>query len=199
MILKKVITVLFLATAITMPLIAETQTPDDNEALKQEVQKLREEVKALNDILPIRGDSTWGTGLMFGVNWGGAGSKHCNGAELGYSFTPRWGIKADIEQYLSPEDTTNGGSPYSYSLGFSARTSLSVNLRGYFTFSIGAAKIPDAKTIGITKGVMGIEWLSNKHIGLFMEIGNMVTFSEDKKYTTKISNPLAIAGVRFYL
>jgi hypothetical protein len=199
MILKKNFMILFLATAIAMPLMAETQTPDDNEALKQEVQKLREEVKALNDIFPIRSDSTWGTGIMLGVNWGGMGTEISGGLQVGYSLNPSLLIIAELEEYVREDDLANGShSPETISFGILARTPINGNLRGYFTGLIGKADVYGIKNPYITRFAFGMEFYTNKHFGMFMEIGRISPLADTKKYS-EVCKGMALCGIRFYI
>ncbi len=195
--MKKIIFILLITVSCSIPLIAQ---PDkDYEDLKNEVQLLREEVKELNNSIPFRGNPDWGTGFMGGFRFCGMfGLQPVYGYELGYSWSPNWLIRADLEYYPDPSDPSDSDKEnISYSAGIIGKTPLSINLRGYGGLFFGRVKPPDMNSRSFGKALIGFEFYTNKHVGLFIEIGNAIPFTDNPEYN-QFYRGFAIGGIRLY-
>jgi hypothetical protein len=195
--LKDVLFTVIITIALSIPLMA--QTDKENDDLKKEVQALREEVKILNNSIPFRGDPNWGTGFMTGFKFCGMfGTRPIYGYELGYSWSPRWLVRCELDYYpdsLNPNDSDKEN--IAYAAGIIAKTPLSINLRGYAGVFIGGAKPVDYKTTAFWKALIGFEFYTNRHVGLFIEVGNAIPFSDDPAYT-EFYRGFAVGGIRIY-
>lgn len=185
-----------IAVLFVIPVLAENGK--DNEDLKQEVQKLREEVKTLNNSMPFRGDPTWGTGFMIGLGGLGVfGGGQSANLELGYSWK-RWMVKLNAEEYIDTSRPNEDEFPFSLTLGLMGMTPLSVNLRGYVCPYLGVVKIPEKHDPHfIMKCVFGMEYFTNRHMGVFFEAGWSNTYTSKELYK-QVNQGLVSSGVRFY-
>lgn len=193
--MRRILFILVIMVSCSVPVLAVTDR--DYDELSKEVQQLREEVKVLNNSLPLRGDPSWGTGFIIGIRGIGMfGQMTLFGLELGYSWNPQWAVCADLEEYNDyTGDKVNG---YSYAFGFMRRTPLSVNLRGYFRYLVGAVKDRDSDMKVFNKGMFGFEYYTRRNVAAFIETGIAGVFT-DSHYYDKYSQGFAMAGIRFYL
>ncbi len=188
---------LFLVIALLLPVSLMAQTDKDYDELKNEVQILREEVKALNNSLPFRGEPNWGTGFIVGLSWlGMSGQREVMGLEIGYSWNSIWSIRGDLDRYYDASGK-NTNDYYDYSLGFILKTPLSLNLRSYVGVFLGMIKTENVSAELSSKGLIGIEFYTSRRGGFFIETGLTRTEGINPVYDS-VNHGFVVGGVRLY-
>lgn len=169
---------------------------DEIEEMKVEIQELKEKVTRLNNrLLRIAED---GRGLSIGIPTGLYNGDHVYGAEIGYFFRNRLGVRMDVH-FLGEYD----GEEYLLvalpALGILGKSPVFYNFTTYGGVLIGLSEELTGEQRGPflhSRGFAGIEFFTSSKVGFFIECGGGGIFSDTD--VTYARGTLISGGTRIY-